>query len=57
MSHLIVEQLDPASSTGSKKRQRVAPNLYRRANDGRFEDIRVNPATGKQQLRTLRRGR
>jgi hypothetical protein len=30
MSHLIVEQLDAASLTGPKKRERVAPNLYRR---------------------------
>jgi integrase len=36
------------------KRVRVATNLWQRTKDGRFEDIRVNPATGKQQLRTLR---
>src|SRR5689334_17030124 len=53
MSHLIVEQLNSTASP-SKKRERVAANLYRRTNDGRYEDIRVNPATGKQQLRTLK---
>jgi integrase len=36
------------------KRVRVAPNLYRRTKDGRFEDIRVSPATGKQHLQTLK---
>jgi hypothetical protein len=37
-----------------KKRERVGQNLYRRTNDGRYEDIRTNPATGKQQLQTLK---
>jgi integrase len=35
------------------KRARIAPNLWQRKSDGRFEDIRTNPATGRQQLRTL----
>lgn len=42
------------STPSTPKRVRVAPNLWQRTKDGRFEDIRVNPATGKQQLRTLK---
>ena len=42
------------SSASKPKRVRVGPNLWQRTKDGRFEDIRVNPATGKQQLRTLK---
>src|SRR5215217_6607961 len=42
------------SAPSTPKRVRVAPNLWQRTKDGRFEDIRVNPATGKQQLRTLK---
>ncbi len=37
-----------------KKRIKVGPNLYQRTRDGKFEDIRVNPATGRQQQQTLR---
>jgi hypothetical protein len=42
------------STPSRPKRLRVAPNLWQRTKDGRFEDIRVNTATGKQQLRTLK---
>jgi hypothetical protein len=35
------------------KRTRVAPNLYRNRS-GRFEDLRRDPATGKQHLTTLK---
>lgn len=36
-----------------RKRVRVGPNLWLNRN-GSFEDIRTNPATGKQQLTTLK---
>jgi hypothetical protein len=35
-----------------RKRVRVHPNLWLNRN-GSYEDIRTNPATGKQQLTTL----
>jgi integrase len=42
------------STPSRSKRVRVAPNLWQRTKDGRFEDIRVSSATGRQQLRTLK---
>lgn len=36
-----------------RKRVRVGPNLWFNRN-GSYEDIRINPATGKQQLTTLK---
>ena len=41
-----------APPSNAPKRVRVAPNLWLNRN-GSYEDIRTNPATGKQQLKTL----
>jgi integrase len=47
-------QAQPNEASRTPKRVRVAPNLWQRTKDGVFEDIRVNPATKKQELRTLK---
>lgn len=44
---------DDSIGTPDRKRGRVGPNLWLNRN-GSYEDIRTNPATGKQQLTTLK---